>query len=175
MDIGGTIRAIRKRKGITIPQLCEATGLSKGFVSNLENNKTSPSIATLETIASYLKVPLPYFLLTEEERMTVIRKDERRKKQLPTTPPANLEYLTKEGPLRVMISEAPPGHETGAQHAHEGYEFHLVIKGTFLAEQGADSIIVNEGDSFSWNSSVPHNVKNIGVDTGVLLIAIYQE
>ncbi len=62
MDIGSKIRSIRKRKQITIAQMCEATGLSKGFVSNVENNNTSPSIHTLQTIASFLEVPLPYLL-----------------------------------------------------------------------------------------------------------------
>jgi len=78
MDIGSTIRAIRNRKKITIPQLCEGTGLSKGFISNVENNKTSPSIATLDSIATFLKVPLPYLLLRKEQRMRIIRHDERK-------------------------------------------------------------------------------------------------
>ena len=43
MDIGSKIRAIRNKKNITIAQMCEETGLSKGFISNVENNNTSPS------------------------------------------------------------------------------------------------------------------------------------
>ena len=78
MDIGLAIRTIRKQKQITIMQMCEGTGLSKGFISNVENNKTSPSIATLESIADYLEVPLPYLLLTPEQRMNVVRKNERK-------------------------------------------------------------------------------------------------
>lgn len=60
MNIGSTIRTIRKRKNITIAQICEETGLSQGFMSQVETNKTSPSIATLESIAKALKVPLAY-------------------------------------------------------------------------------------------------------------------
>jgi transcriptional regulator with XRE-family HTH domain len=66
LDIGAKIRAIRNRKKITIAQMCEGTGLSKGFISNVENNNTSPSINTLQTIASYLEVPLPYLLLEKK-------------------------------------------------------------------------------------------------------------
>lgn len=42
MNIGSAIREIRQRRGITIAQICEGTGLSKGFMSQVENNKTSP-------------------------------------------------------------------------------------------------------------------------------------
>ncbi|MGO4375004.1 helix-turn-helix domain-containing protein, partial [Paenibacillus sp. MCAF20] len=78
MDIGSNIRAIRKRKNITIAQICEETGLSQGFMSQVETNKTSPSIATLESIAGALKVPLAYLLLKKEDRMHIVRKNDRK-------------------------------------------------------------------------------------------------
>ena len=173
MDIGGTIRTIRKRKNITIPQLCEATGLSKGFISNVETNKTSPSIATLQSIAEALQVPLSYFLLKQEERMQVIRKDERKRKPFGDSN-VQIQYLTTQGPLRVIIVESNPG-DGNEPHAHVGYEFHLVLKGTYLAGHGEDTAVVTEGDAFSWNASVPHWAKNIGDGPGALLIASYNE
>jgi transcriptional regulator with XRE-family HTH domain len=172
LDIGSAIREVRKRKGITIPQMCEGTGLSKGFISNVETNKTSPSIATLDSIARYLKVPLSYFLLRKEERLTVIRKEDRKVK---TNGKSRIEYLTTKGPLRMMIVEMPPGSSTEANHAHEGYEVHLLMKGRLLAGQGEDEMIIEEGDTFSWNASVPHFVKNITDEPAILLIAIYTE
>lgn len=174
MDIGAAIRAIRKRKGLTIPQLCEGTGLSKGFISNVENNKTSPSIATLESIASYLKVPLSYLLLRKEQRMHVVRQDER--KQTTTgKEKLKVEHLSPHGGLRMMIVEFPAGSSTGDPHTHEGEECHFVLKGTILAEQGEDSAILGEGDSFSWNASVPHKVTNIGEQPATVLISVYRE
>jgi quercetin dioxygenase-like cupin family protein len=50
-----------------------------------------------------------------------------------------------------------------------------VLEGKVLAVQGEDSIIAEEGDSFSWNASVPHSVKNIGDTKSVILIAIYSD
>ncbi len=174
LDIGTKIRSIRNRKKITIAQMCEGTGLSKGFISNIENNNTSPSINTLHTIAEFLKVPLPYLLLESKQHMRVVRKDERRTSSLGDL---NIEHITSKGPLRMMIAEAPPGHAIGEDkpHAHEGEECHLVLEGKVLAIQGEDSIIAEEGDSFSWNASVPHIVKNIGDTKSVILIAIYSD
>ncbi|AIQ49281.1 DNA-binding protein [Paenibacillus sp. FSL R7-0273] len=175
MDIGSTIRAIRKRKNITIAQICELTGLSQGFMSQVETNKTSPSISTLENIAQALKVPLAYLLLKKEDRMHIVRKDER---TITTSGPANLkvEHLSSTQNVRMSIVEIPPGAMTGeAPHAHEGQEVHVVIKGRIYAEQGEDGAEFTEGDSFSWNACTPHLVKNIGEDTAIVLISIYTE
>lgn len=117
MDIGLAIRTIRKQKQITIMQLCEGTGLSKGFISNVENNKTSPSIATLESIADYLGVPLPYLLLTSEQRMNVVRKHER-KETTAGSGQIKVQQLTAKGAMRMSIVELPAGASTGiSKHA----------------------------------------------------------
>lgn len=170
LDIGSKIRAIRNRKKITIAQMCEGTGLSKGFISNVENNNTSPSISTLQTIASFLGVPLPYLLLEKKQHMKVVRKDGR------TTTAFNnlkIEHISSMGGLSIRSVDFPPGTSIGDAHAHEGEECHLVLEGKVLAEQGDDSIILEEGDSFSWNASVPHKVTNIGDEKAVVLIAVY--
>lgn len=175
MDIGSTIRNIRKKRGITIAQLCEGTGLSKGFMSLIENNKTSPSIATLESIAEYLNVPLPYFLLQKNERMKVIKKDER-KVSFYGKDNIRVETLGDEGGLKLLLLEIPPGYpQTEETNVHEGEEIHYVLQGKVLAQQGEDTAVLEAGDTFSWKSCSPHIVKNLGEETAVLLIASYSE
>ncbi|MEH7436798.1 cupin domain-containing protein [Neobacillus drentensis] len=172
MDIGSKIRAIRNRKKITIAQMCEGTGLSKGFISNVENNNTSPSINTLQTIATFLGVPLPYLLLEKKQHMRVIKKAER---TYSTYNNLKIEHLTSQGGLRMMLVEFPPGASMGEANAHEGLESHLVLEGKVLAEQGEDSVLLEEGDTFSWNASVPHFVKNVGEEKAVVLISVYSD
>lgn len=172
MDIGTKIRAIRNRKKITIAQLCDATGLSKGFISNIENNNTSPSISTLKTIADFLQVPLPYLLLEKKQHMRVVRESERTNSSYNGL---KVEHLASKGGLRTMIVEIPPGASIGEPHAHEGEESHLILEGKVLAEQGEESFIVEKGDSFSWNASVPHYVQNVGDSNAVIFISIYSD
>lgn len=175
MDIGSTIRAIRKRKNITIAQICEETGLSQGFMSQVETNKTSPSISTLESIAKALQVPLAYLLLQKQERMNIVRKEERK---ITTSGIEHLkvEHLSFTKNVRMMLVEFPPGASIGeVPHAHEGEEVHVVIKGRIYAEQGEDSAEFKEGDSFSWNACTPHFVKNIGEELAIVLISVYTE
>lgn len=106
--------------------------------------------------------------------MSVTRKNER---EVMTSKDSNfkVEHLASRRGLSVRLVEFPPGASTGEKNAHEGEECHLVLKGTFLAEQGEDSYILEEGDTFSWCASVPHYVKNIGEETGKVLIAVYTE
>ncbi|WP_158735897.1 helix-turn-helix domain-containing protein [Alteribacillus sp. YIM 98480] len=175
MDIGSAVRSIRKKKKITIAEMSEGTGLSKGFISNMENNNTSPSINTLQTVAHFLKVPLPYLLLEKKQKIRVLREHERQH-TIHNNQNVKVEHLTHKGGLRMQRIDMPPGASTGDEpHAHEGEECHIVLQGKILAEQGEDSVILEEGDSFSWNASVPHYVKNIGDKSAILLIAIYSE
>ncbi|MFE5322481.1 helix-turn-helix domain-containing protein [Paenibacillus sp. NPDC056579] len=173
MEIGATIRTIRKKRGITIGQLCEATGLSQGFMSLVENNKTSPSLATLDSIANVLQVPLAFLLLKQEERMKVVRKDERSfsmyKDQL------KVEHLSEEGGLRLMMIEIPAGMPDNGESVHEGVECHMVLKGKVSVSQGEDEYTLEEGDTFSWQACVPHKVTNIGEESAVILIASFNE
>lgn len=152
--------------------MCEGTGLSKGFISNVENNNTSPSINTLQTIATYLGVPLPYLLLEKKQHMRVVKKDERSKSSYNGL---TIEHLAPKGGLRMMIVEFPPGASMEEPNVHEGVESHLLLQGKVLAEQGEDSMIIEEGDSFSWNASVPHFVKNIGDEKAIVLISIHSD
>ncbi|WP_219835049.1 helix-turn-helix domain-containing protein [Paenibacillus sp. R14(2021)] len=175
MDIGSAIRSIRKRKNITIAQICEETGLSQGFMSQVETNKTSPSIATLENIAKALDVPLAYLLLQKEERMGIVRKTDR-KTTTSGSGQLKVEHLSAARNMRMMIVEIPPGASTGDEpHAHEGEEVHVVLKGRIYAEQGEDAAEFGEGDSFSWNACVPHRVRNAGDELAVVLISVYTE
>lgn len=172
MDIGGKIREIRNKKNITIKQLCEATALSKGFISSVENNKTSPSISTLQTIANFLEVPLAYLLLEKQEHMTIVRKNKRKRITIKESG-QEIEYLGSKGGLRLLKAEMPLGSALSEAHAHEGVECHLVLQGRIYVEQGEHSAMLEEGDSFSWNSCVPHYIKNIGEDIAIVLISIY--
>lgn len=175
MELGSNIRTIRKRKGITIASICAATGLSQGFMSQLENDKTSPSIATLEQIAAALDVPLAYLLLRKEERMQVIRKKDR----IPTsagTRHVSLSHVGRTPHLRMTLAELAPGAASGElPHAHEGEEIHMVVRGTVTAQQGEDLYELGEGDTFSWNASVPHRVWNSGTEPAVILISVYTD
>ena len=69
MDIGGKIREIRIFNGLTQEELADRCELSKGFISQLENNLTSPSISTLEDILQCLGTTLSEFFSEEDSHV----------------------------------------------------------------------------------------------------------
>jgi len=142
-------------------------------MSLVENNKTSPSLSTLESIADFLQVPLAFLLLKQEERMKVVRKGERTFSMYKDR--LKVEHLGEEGGLRLVMIEIPAGHPDQGENVHEGVECHMVLKGKVRVTQGEDEYTLEEGDTFSWQSCVPHKVVNIGDDSAVILIASYNE
>ena len=79
-NVGGTIRALRHEKGITLPELAERATLSKGLLSKIENSdESNPSLDTLHKIAEALDEPLAVFLDTEQVQI---------KRVIPNEPPA---------------------------------------------------------------------------------------
>ena len=83
--------------------------------------------------------------------MRVVKKKERTHS---TFNNLKIEHISSKDGLRMMMVEFPPGASMGDANAHDGKESHLVLKGKVLAEQGEDSVIAEEGDSFSWNACV---------------------
>ena len=75
-NVGEKISRLRKELGYTIRDLSEYTGLSVGFLSNLETGKTSPTVENLQRVAVALQTDLVELITDEKKRRTVIRKDE---------------------------------------------------------------------------------------------------
>jgi transcriptional regulator with XRE-family HTH domain len=92
-NVGGTIRALRQEKGITLPALADRSSLSKGLLSKIENSdESNPSLDTLYKIAEALDEPLATLLETEQVQL---------KRVTPNEPPAwqkpLIAYLQSQG------------------------------------------------------------------------------
>ena len=76
MELGGKIRQLRNQKGLTQEELADRCELTKGYISQLENDLNSPSIATLADILSALGSNLSEFFREEAEEKVVFSKEE---------------------------------------------------------------------------------------------------
>ena len=72
MEIGNKIRDLRKLQGLTQEELADRAELTKGFISQLERDMTSPSIATLEDILQCLGTSLGEFFRDEEDQEQIV-------------------------------------------------------------------------------------------------------
>lgn len=150
MEIGEKIKELRIERGLTQEELADRAELSKGFISQVERDLTSPSIATLEDIVISLGTDLTSFF-SEKERPQVVfnredyfvKEDERHKSTIEWIVP-NAQKNNME-PIRVTIGA---GGTTIPDNPHEGEEFGYVIKGSIDVHIGNDAYHVGKGESF---------------------------
>ena len=150
MEIGEKIKELRIERGLTQEELADRAELSKGFISQVERDLTSPSIATLEDIVISLGTDLTSFF-SEKERPQVVfnredyfvKEDEHHKSTIEWIVP-NAQKNNME-PIRVTIGA---GGTTIPDNPHEGEEFGYVIKGSIDVHIGSDAYHVGKGESF---------------------------
>lgn len=174
MKLGRKIKSVRTGKGITIQDIAARSGLSKGFLSQVENDKTSPSLNTLERIADALETPLTYLLLGERHQPALVRRGERQV-LIDEASQGRVEYLSPVSgrSLQMVVVELPAGCAVGDEmHEHEGEEVCWVLSGSVRMRQGETVAVLGEGDAFHWDGSVPHVIENPGSASARLLVAM---
>lgn len=174
MQLGKKIRDLRLRRGMTVQQLGEATGLSKGFISQVENSRTSPSLATLSDLAKALETSVAYLVVEEDQVPYVVRAAERPRLQMGGNT-SRVEVLSAQPKrnLELILAELPPGVTAGERrHYHHGEEVILCLEGRISLTCGEHTLILEVGDSCHYDGRVPHSMENAGASPAKLLIAM---
>jgi quercetin dioxygenase-like cupin family protein len=159
---------------MTVQQLADATHLSKGFISQVENDRTSPSLATLRELARALETSVAYLVVEEEQHPHVVRANDRPKLRVGGNA-SRVELLSAlpKRNLELVLAELPPGLSAGdKRHFHHGEECVFCIAGRVSITCGLHNLVLEEGDSCHFDGRVPHAVENAGSATARVLIAI---
>ena len=134
MEIGNKIKELRIQKGLTQEELADRSELSKGFISQLERDLTSPSIATLMDILQCLGTDLRDFFNEETEEQIVFHREDyfekleadRKYKTEWIIPNAQKNIME---PIRLTLE---PESSTYPDNPHEGEEFGYVLSGSII-------------------------------------------
>ena len=162
IDIGESIRRRRLKLGLTQEELAARTELSKGFISQLERNLTSPSIATLMDILEALGTEISDFFANSEDEKIVFSPDDMFVKSdeeigssicwlVPNAQKNQLE------PILVSVSG---GGSTYPDDPHEGEEFGYVLSGSVTLVLGLRRFKLKKGDSFCFKPAEEHYLIN---------------
>lgn len=170
MEIGSKIKELRLKADLTQEELGDRCELTKGYISQLENDITSPSIATLEDIVAALGTTLvELFSESQPEQSPVYGTDDYFVKE-------NDGYVTHwlihNGVINEMepiLVEILPSCSTDADNPHEGEEFGYVLEGKIRLYIGSKSYDCKKGDSFYFKSEKVHFLKNVGGKTARIL------
>ncbi len=174
MQLGKKIRDLRLRRGMTVQQLAHATDLSKGFISQVENSRTSPSLATLQGLARSLETSVAYLVVEEEQAPHVVRAGERPRLQVGGAA-SSVEVLSAQPRrnLELLLVELAPGTTSGEKrHYHHGEEVVLCLEGSITLTCGEHVLGLETGDSCHYDGRVPHAMQNAGAGPARILIAL---
>ena len=161
MDIGSKIRELRILNGLTQEELADRSELSKGFISQLENDVTSPSIATLEDILQCLGMTISEFFSRDAEPpQTVFGKEdyfEKKDDELGNATTWIIPNAQKNimEPIRLSLKA---GGSTYPDNPHEGEEFGYVLKGEIVIVLGKERYKAKAGESFYYTPDRKHYI-----------------
>lgn len=150
MDIGLKLKELRILKGLTQEELADRSELSKGFISQLERNLTSPSIATLMDILQCLGTTLGEFFNESPEEQIVFGKADYFEKQDHELK-NEIKWIIPNAQKNVMepiMLTLEPGGETYPDNPHEGEEFGYILQGTVSIHLGNKLYKAKKGESF---------------------------
>ncbi len=164
MNIGDKIKRLRIKNSLTQEELADRSELTKGFISQLERDLTSPSIATLVDILEGLGTNLKdFFNETIDEKIVFSKEDvfETDNEEFKY----NLKWIIPNAQKNIMepiLVELDQGGRTKEDFPHEGEEFGYVISGNIYIHLGNEKLKVKKEESFYFKANSNHYISNAG-------------
>ena len=165
MEIGDKIRRIRLQRGLTQEELADRCELSKGFISLLERDLTSPSLDTLADILESLGPDLTSFFAKNGEEKIAFGEDDIFVKEDEELLRGRIRWLVpsaQKNRMEPIMVEMAPGGETEEDDPHEGEEFGYVLSGSVKVIVGDRAERVRKDESFYFLPTAPHKLVNAG-------------
>jgi transcriptional regulator with XRE-family HTH domain len=174
--LGTRVHEERRRLGISLRELGVAAGLSTTTVHQIESGRGSPSLATLQALASTLGVPLGALFEEAEARSAAAVLLPAGERPSARTRASTLERLAAGLPgqrMRGVIVTLPPGGDTGkVAMTHPGHELVYGLSGRCVYEVAGREYWVGPGDSLILDSRQPHRAFNPGRGPVELLLVL---
>jgi transcriptional regulator with XRE-family HTH domain len=180
VQISQKIKSIRKDKNLTIQEIADRAGVTKGLISQIENSRTIPSLLVLMQIIKGLEVDLNYFfndlsLDGREAPILVLRKEEYQKFE--KEPASGYQYeriftrKIKTGAVDFVLLEIQPGSVRDFVTT-DAFEFKYILQGSVKYVFRDTTVQLHEGDSMLFNGRLEHNPVNEG-SVPVKMLVVY--
>lgn len=162
MQLGEKIRQLRLQVGLTQGELADRCELTKGYISQLENDLTSPSISTLIDILSALGSTLKEFFSDEDENEKIVFTENDYIEKISDNITQN--WLVPNAqknemePIHIVLH---PHSQTQEDYPHEGEEFGYVLSGEINVHLNKKVYRCKKGESFYFVSDKVHYIENV--------------
>lgn len=183
MDIGGRLRGVRAKRGLSQRDLAARAGLTNGAISLIEQNKSSPSVSSLKRLLDAIPMTMSEFF-SEVEDDGVAKYFYGADEFIELSPQdiglgatANRVSLRQLGDaskhsLQVLHETYPAGSDTGPELlSHQSEEAGVVVSGIIEITVADQVRVLNPGDGYLFDSRLPHRFRNIGAQDCVIVSA----
>lgn len=175
--IASLLQSYRRNNGLTLNDLSQITGLSIATISELEREKSNPTLSVMEILADTMSITLKDLLDDEHDSSSIVlRKNER--KAAPghnsgTSGPL-MQITPPRSAVTMLLLTVLPGEKSNSRPSVHPYqeETALILKGTVKVIMDRDIIILNEGDSLRVLPGVPHIFENSWNEPAEILYAL---
>ena len=168
-DIGVKIKRLRTLCQLTQEELADRCELTKGYISQLENNLTSPSISTLTDILNALGTNLIEFFSDDEDEKIVFTEEDYFEKDGIDQKMIWLVPNSQKNEMEPVIVTLNQGASTTYDMPHEGQEFGYVLEGEVILVVGNKSETIKKGETFYFTTDKTHYIKNIKTKTAKVI------
>lgn len=162
MDIGSKIKQLRLENGLTQQELTNRLELTKGYISQIERNISSPSLETFFSILEVLGTdPTAFFSRLKDEQVVHTeedfywQEDEELKHLIKWIVPNALKFE-----MEPIIIELEPGGKSKTDNPHEGEEFGYCLEGEITLVLNKTKHIVKKGQTFYYRANREHYLVN---------------
>ena len=165
MNIGEKLKHLRQQRNLTQEEMADRCELSKGFISQVERELASPSIATLTDMLECLGVTLQEFFTDRQSEKVVFTENDMFVKEDQELLKGEITWLVpsaQKNRMEPILVTLGPGGETQEMPPHEGEEFGLVLAGTVVLRMGDKAHRLRAGESFCIHPATVHSLQNKG-------------
>ncbi len=167
INIGERIKRLRHLRNLTLQDVANFTGFSKALISQIENNVVTPPISTLAKIAKVLNVKMVYFfeedldfkdyyLVKKEDRKIAYREGAKHGYIY-----EELAHIKNNDIFESFVVTIKPEPREKKLFSHDGYEFMYILEGGIRMYLNNDIVTLDEGDSISFSSKIPHYAETL--------------
>jgi transcriptional regulator with XRE-family HTH domain len=175
VDVGQRLHALRTERGLSMRVLAELSQLNVNTLSLIENNKTSPSVSTLQQLAAALEVPITAFFENHHVKSSLAHHTADRR---PSVALINglLEDLSAGLTSRAVqpfVLTLEPRADSGSQPiVHTGLEFVYCLRGQITYRVDECEFVLEPGDSLLFESHLPHCWRNLSDEAAQVLLVL---
>jgi transcriptional regulator with XRE-family HTH domain len=175
IDVGERLRNVRKAKGVSQRELAKRVGVTNSTISLIEQNRVSPSVASLKKVLDGIPMTLSDFFTMDvepnEDHYFYLRE------QQPDIGQGNLNYFLigadhQNRNITLLREVYEPGSDTGEDMiSHEGEECGIVIEGEVEVTVGDIVKILSEGEGYYFSTNKPHRFRNLTDNQATIISA----